>query len=99
MLDSPPSSAGRAVFPTDGTGVGAAPLWWRLRRFALVVGALYAVYQITNRWHWRTPVFLPLTALDRAIPFVEWTVWPYLVLASCVGLMAAVRGRALFLRT
>jgi len=48
-----------------------------------------ALYQLANRWHLVTPVQLPFTALDRAIPFVPsllpvyvayiplfwWTVW------------------------
>lgn len=75
-----------------------APLGWKLKSFGLVVGTLYSGYQITNHWHWRPPVTLPLTWLDRAIPLLEWTVWPYLVLAGCMFLPLLLSDRQIFRR-
>lgn len=71
---------------------------WKLKIFAAVVGPLYGIYQLTNRWHWRPPVELPLTWIDRAIPVVGWTVWPYLLLAGCIVLPLLVKDRAVFRR-
>ncbi|MFM8468579.1 MAG: cytochrome P450, partial [Limisphaerales bacterium] len=76
----------------------SAPLGWKLKWFGLVVGALYSGYQVTNRWHWWPPVTLPLTWLDRAVPLLEWTVWPYLVLAGCIFLPLLLQDRHVFRR-
>lgn len=75
-----------------------APWTWQPPHFAVVIGVLYVAYQLANRWHWRPPSFLLLTALDRAIPLLEWTVWPYLLLAGCMGLIGLVRDPALYAR-
>lgn len=39
--------------------------------------AFCALYMFTNQVHWREPFFLPLSALDRMVPVVPWTVWVY----------------------
>ena len=82
------------ALPTDDT----ASLGWRLARFIPIVGILYAGYQILNRWHLRPPQWLPLSAVDRAIPVLPWTVWPYLFLAGCIGLILAAWRRSTFWR-
>lgn len=74
----------------------SAPFLWKLKWFALIVGTLYSGYQVTNRWQWREPTTLPLTWLDRQIPFLEWTVWPYLLLAGCIFLLLLLRDRFVF---
>jgi hypothetical protein len=77
--------------------------WKRLLlRFAIVLGwtsALYTLYQVTNRYHLFPPRTLPLTALDRAIPFWPWTVVPYFVLIGGMYLPAFLQDRSFFLRT
>lgn len=73
-----------------------APFLWKLKWFVVIVGTLYSGYQITNRWQRREPSTLPLTWLDRQIPFVEWTVWPYLLLAGCIFLLMLLQDRFVF---
>jgi hypothetical protein len=48
---------------------------WKLNWFAAVVGPLYAVYQITNRWQIHPACPLPLTWIDSHLPLLAWTVW------------------------
>lgn len=60
---------------------------------------LYAGYQLSNRIHLLEPRFLPLTELDRAIPMLLWTVWPYFLLVLLLFLPLGIRDRALFRRT
>jgi membrane-associated phospholipid phosphatase len=36
-----------------------------------------ALYIFTGRVHWRAPAPLPPWAIDRMIPFIDWTVWIY----------------------
>jgi len=72
------------------------------RRFAIVLlwtSALYVLYQLTNHHHLVAPRMLPLTALDRAIPFWSWTVVPYFGLILGMYLPGLVRDRRLFVRT
>jgi hypothetical protein len=58
-----------------------------------------AAYLLVNRHPLFQPAYLPPTPLDRAIPFLAWTVWPYLLLlAADVVLPLLVRERALFKR-
>ncbi len=71
---------------------------WKLKWFAAVVGPLYAVYQITNRWQMHPACPLPSTWVDRNVPLLEWTVWPYLILAGCIFLLLLVKSRAVFTR-
>jgi hypothetical protein len=59
-----------------------------------------AGYLLINHHHLRPPIELPLSALDRAIPFWPWTVWPYAVLLLVdVLLPLALRNRAIFFDT
>lgn len=61
------------------------------RRLALTIAlsvALYLPYLLTNRFPLFTPRQLPLTALDQAIPFWPWTVFPYLLVLAGVLLPA-----------
>ncbi len=72
---------------------------WKIGRVSLVVGGLYTIYQITNRWQWRTPTLLSLTSWDRMIPLLEWTIWPYLLLAGCSILPFFLRSRTVISQT
>jgi hypothetical protein len=70
-------------------------------RNALLIGPFVALntagYLLLNHYHLRPPIELSLSALDRAIPFLPWTVWPYaLLLASDVVLPLALRDRMVF---
>ncbi len=55
---------------------------WPRRRVLFASAVLYSAisvgYEIANVWHWRPPFVLPWTSLDRAIPFIDWTIWIYL---------------------
>ncbi len=65
-------------------------------RFLLVyvwTSLLYIGYQLTNHFHWFTPQYLPLTALEQAIPFLVWTVIPYLILILGMYLFAFIDNR------
>jgi membrane-associated phospholipid phosphatase len=57
-------------------------------------------YEAANLWHWRTPFLLPLTALDRAVPFCPWAMPLYVshFLFLPLGLLS-LRGDAAFRRT
>ncbi len=45
---------------------------------ALMFVVLSSLYSAANVLHWREPAVLPWTIVDRAVPFVDWTVWIYL---------------------
>lgn len=76
---------------------------WRIgRRFLIVLtwtSALYVIYQLTNRFPFFPAHLLPLTWLDRAIPFWPWTVVPYFMLIGGMYLPALVAERRRFIRT
>ena len=78
--------------------VAAATFGWKLKWFAMVMGVLYSGYQLTNHWQRQPPTTLPLTWLDQAIPLLEWTVWPYLLLAACTALPLCLSDRGEFKR-
>jgi hypothetical protein len=64
--------------------VAAEPAWWTPgRRVAVILplaSANMAIYLALN-WHpLRAVRELPMTVLDRALPLLPWTVWPYMVL-------------------
>ena len=73
-----------------------------LRNLPWVLGlacANSAAYVAMNRFHLRAPIELPLTALDHALPFLTWTVWPYMALLfSDIVLPPLIRDEALFRR-
>ncbi len=71
-------------------------------RLALVIplAAINTVgYLVANEYPLFARSDLPLTAIDRALPFLVWTVWPYaMLLLADVVLPFLVRDRALFNR-
>src|SRR4051812_24400175 len=81
----------------------APPRYW-LRNLALV-GPLAALqtslYLWLNRNPQSAPAEFPLTRIDRAVPFLPWTLWPslgMLVIQAALPLAirrASVLGRAL----
>jgi PAP2 superfamily len=71
---------------------------WKAAWLAPVIAVLYGLYLLTNRCHLRPPVVLPLTAVDRAVPLLEWTVWPYLLMSGLMVLPLLARRRDTFLR-
>lgn len=53
-----------------------------------------AVYSVLNQAPVFTPRLLPLTAVDRAVPFWVWTIWPYISLnLSNAAIPFFIRGR------
>lgn len=77
------------------------PFPWKrniLALFGLAV-VLYSGYQLSNRFHLTEPHYLPLTALDYAIPFALWTVWPYFALVLLAFLPVGIGDTPLFWRT
>ena len=69
-------------------------------RFALVI-ALAAInsvgYLVANEYPIFVRHYLPLTSMDRSIPFLVWTVWPYaLLLLADIVIPFLLRNRALF---
>jgi hypothetical protein len=65
---------------------------------ALWTGTLYLGYIATNRWQLVPAQELPLTAIDRAIPFLPWTIVGYLALIGLIYLPVLIDDRALFRR-
>ena len=59
---------------------------------------LYSGYQLSNRFHVTEPKYLPITALDKAIPFYLWTVWPYFLLVLLAFLPVSIRNATIFWR-
>ena len=55
---------------------------WPPKRILAAGAALYLVmsvlYGAANLWHWRAPFVMPVSGVDRAIPFVDWSIWIYL---------------------
>jgi len=51
---------------------------------------LYIGYILTNQFHLFTPHSLPMTGLDEAIPFLPWTIAPYLILVLGMYLFAFI---------
>lgn len=65
----------------------------------LLAGVNTAVYVALNRFHLTPPRLLPLTFVDRALPFWPWTSGPYLVLLfSDIALPLLLIERPLFRR-
>jgi len=62
-------------------------------RFLLVIAwtsVLYVGYILTNHFQLFPPTTLTLSSLDNAIPFLSWTVIPYLILISGMYLFAFI---------
>jgi hypothetical protein len=71
------------------------------RRGLAIITAVVALnagaYLLVNHYRLRPPVELPLTRLDRVIPFLPWTVWPYVILLALdVVLPMSLRTRVVF---
>jgi hypothetical protein len=60
------------------------------------VAVLYMGYQASNRFHWCDPFTLILTPVDRAIPFLLWTIWPYYLLIALLVLPLFLKDRGNF---
>jgi hypothetical protein len=65
-------------------------------RLVILIGAVQASFYLSLNHH---PLFpsreLPMTFVDRAVPFWAWTVWPYLLLLVSDGLLPLlIRRRA-----
>lgn len=74
----------------------------RFRTTLLLVAPLTLIntlaYLLLNNFPLSEPSLLPMTAIDRAVPFLVWTVWPYaLLLLSDVVLPFLIRDRRRFL--
>lgn len=71
-------------------------------RFAVVFGFAVvqtALYWTLNHYPPRASSTLPLTVLDRALPFLPSSVWAYFALLACqAALPLMIRTRAAFLR-
>jgi membrane-associated phospholipid phosphatase len=50
--------------------------------FILWTSFLYIGYQLTNRYQFFEPHYLPLTTIDQNIPFLAWTIYPYFALIA-----------------
>lgn len=66
----------------------------------LGIGAVQtALYLWLDHHPPRPSALLPMTAVDRALPFLPWTVWAYLALLACEALFPLlVRERSSFRR-
>jgi hypothetical protein len=77
----------------------AAPLVaWRNLRVVVPVAVVQAsAYLLLNHLPLSAPCLLPLTAIDEMVPFLAWTVWPYLLLLSLMlWLPLLLRDRGVF---
>jgi hypothetical protein len=77
------------------------PAW--LRRNLLIMVPITVVqttsYLLLNHFPLRQPRSLPMTPIDEAVPFLAWTVWPYLgLIASQATLPLLIRSRAVIVR-
>lgn len=71
---------------------------WRNARWVLPFAVVNSsIYYWLNQHPLRAPRELPLTAIDRAVPFVPLTLWPYLILMlPDLVLPLALRAREIF---
>jgi membrane-associated phospholipid phosphatase len=74
-----------------------------LARLPVVAAGLAAIgltYGAADQWHWRTPVVLPTTPVDRLVPFVPAAMPLYLSYFAFVPLVLfSLRDEAAFRRT
>lgn len=74
------------------------PYLWRNLRVLLPLAVLNATgYLLLNHHPPREPVLLPLTWVDRAVPFLPWTTWVYAaLLLSDLALPMLIRDSRVF---
>lgn len=73
--------------------------WWRNALVWIpLTSVLYVGYQVTNRFHLVDPMPLPMSGIDRDMPFLLWTVWPYFVLIGALYLPLWLRDGAVLRR-
>jgi hypothetical protein len=74
------------------------PFLRRNLRVLMPLALLNAVgYVLLNHHPLREPAFLPLTAVDRATPFLVWTTWAYgVLLLSDLALPMCIRDTRVF---
>jgi membrane-associated phospholipid phosphatase len=90
---SAPGDSRRAI-------AGFGPEYWRQvrRNLKIVVpwtSFLYIGYQLTNHYQVFPVYTLPASALDRALPFLVWTVIPYFLLIAGMYLPIFLRSDAM----
>jgi membrane-associated phospholipid phosphatase len=73
--------------------VNAAKLHGRFLIVIIWTSILYIGYQLTNHFQVFEAHHLPLTFIDKAIPFLPWTVIPYLFLILGMYLFAFINHR------
>ncbi len=75
------------------------PVWRNARVVFPVAAAQCLVYFVLNHYTVIPARPLPLTAVDRWVPFLPWTLWPYLaLLVAPVALALPIRDRDIFRR-
>lgn len=71
--------------------LGAGERWWTTSRRAAVIVLLVtinmSIYLMLNHHPVRTPRLLPMTPVDELIPFLPWTIWPYMLLLLADAVM------------
>ena len=66
----------------------------RLAALVLLGSSVVGAYVYLNLTPLFTPTALPMTALDHAVPFLVWTVWPYAAMNLSNAVMPfAIKGR------
>jgi hypothetical protein len=59
-----------------------------------------ALYLLSNKWPLHSPVFLPVNAVDAALAWHAWTIWPYWFLLLLGPLLAlGLRDRRILMAT
>jgi membrane-associated phospholipid phosphatase len=71
---------------------------WKVLWMVGVVGGLYSLYLLLNHHPVWEPRLLPMLAVDRWMPMLPWTVWPYLLLSNIIAAPVLLRDPRLFLR-
>ncbi len=67
------------------------PFKRRLLIVFIITSLLYTEYYVTNHFPIFEPILLPQTFIDEQIPFLLWTVYPYLLLLSGAYLALLLR--------
>ena len=80
-----------------GKVISTEPVWWTPGRKVSVIVPIatlnMGIYLALN-WHPLGPArALPMTVIDRALPLLPWTVWPYMVLLLADGVLPMLMRR------